>query len=461
MLRALCFAFCVFLVGCEGDVATPATDDGSGDTVTDPMPGGNSGAGVVTVDGGGFSLVLGTDALTLVEGTSSQISIQVQRDAGEDLPVVLSLAVESGSVDTPLQVALSDSSVGAAESGATLTVGMPISRLPIQPRQDRIVVSATNGSSDAQLSVDVSVTPTSAPDVYLLVGQSNMEGASEDDAKDSSPGGPDETNRRIRQLNVVQNEPSLWNDSDFTNESSNVVEPRFITAEDPLHQPRDPLGDSKGGTTVGMGLTFAKTALQNTTADIVLVPAAWSATGFCAGEDPELAWNAERSSNAEIGGTLLADRALTRLDMTLRDTGGIWRGILWHQGENDSNDAVCAQQYQNNLISLVDRLRTEARVDGRGAAARGDDADIPFVLGTMSFGDDERGEFSFVSDTKMIVDSVHRNIADNLAWSATVIADDLVPPAWSCGQGSCVHFGSAAYRELGVRYYNALVAIQP
>ena len=80
--------------------------------------------------------------------------------------------------------------------------------------------------------------------------------------------------------------------------------------------------------------------------------------------------------------------------MTLRETGGVLRGILWHQGGADSNDGACATRYAENLAQLVRRLRSEARVDARGPSARGGDAPVPFVVATQSRGDDERGRFS-------------------------------------------------------------------
>ncbi len=59
----------------------------------------------------------------------------------------------------------------------------------------------------------------------------------------------------------------------------------------------------KGGTIVGLGLSFAKTALADTTQRIYLVPAAWGASGFCKGAGDLLAWNAGSSSNSALGGS--------------------------------------------------------------------------------------------------------------------------------------------------------------
>ena len=152
-------------------------------------------------------------------------------------------------------------------------------------------------------------------------------------------------------------------------------------------------------------------------------------------------------SQPELGNTLLFDRALTRINETLLETGGILRGIIWHQGEDDSNGA-CAPFYEQNLITMVSEFRSRIIEDMRGSDARGPSANIPFVLGTMSKGVDDRGDFSNFSQAKSVVDSVHRNIAGLIPFSEVVLNDDLVPAnGFPCGGGSCIHFGAAALRE--------------
>ena len=205
----------------------------------------------------------------------------------------------------------------------------------------------------------------------------------------------DEPHPRIRQLNATSNSRLVFDErADFTDERVNVRPPAFTRAEDPLHDPRSSYGGPKRGTYVGPGLSFAKAMLPHTTRDIYLVPAAWGATGFCANHMGELAWNAEPRTADALGGSLLLERALVRLDTTLRESGGILRGILWHQGGADSNDIRCAERYADNLVRMVERLRREARADARGESARGERAAIPFVAATMSRGVDERGDYS-------------------------------------------------------------------
>ena len=267
-------------------------------------------------------------------------------------------------------------------------------------------------------------------------------------------------NGRIWQLNVAPNNNGIFSGfEDFVNESINAIEPQFIEAEDPLHDPRNPVVEYKGGTTVGLGLSFAKAALADTTQRIYLVPAAWGASGFCNVAGELLAWNAGSSSNSALGGSGLLERALTRLTMTMRDTGGVLRGILWHQGGADSNNQACADAYEQNLQLMVERIRRDALQDVRGPDARGSQASIPFIVATQSKGNDDRGDYSLWPSTKSKVDAVHRNIAAILPYADWVNNDDLVPPSYPCGSSSCVHFGATANRETGRRFYEALTRI--
>ncbi len=406
-----------------------------------------------------LELQLPSDRFELVEGASASLFVpfSVVRSPDNTRAVNLTLRAEHPSSESELFYQIQPSNLSQSESGATLEVRLGVGVAPLDFHERRFILSASDGNSVQEARVVFDVKPIKAPDVYLLVGQSNMEGSSEMFAKNTNPGGPDELNSRIRQLNVTSNSTDVFQqDWQFTDESANTSSPRYITAEDPLHEPRAPGRFSKEASFIGMGLSFAKAALPYTSQEIYLVPAAWSATGFCAGAADGLSWNAEPTPEGFLGGTLLADRALTRLNMTLRETGGVFRGILWHQGEADSNNNDCANRYAVNLQNLVARLRTDALEDARGANARGADVNIPLVVGSMSKGTDDRGSFASFGATKSVVDSVHRNIANSIVHAEFSNNDDLQPPTYPCGSGSCIHFGAAAYRIMGTRYHDAL-----
>jgi len=361
---------------------------------------------------------------TLQEGSSdgARFEISVAPDGREQ--VSLSVTPSQAADAKGVIVQLGKASLDRDDPATSVIFRLPIGMQPIFPHTRTFKILATSGDEVRSADIVLDVEPTAAPDVYLLIGQSNMVGSSEAGAKDVSPGGSDERNERIRQLNVTPN--------------TGVI---FGEKED------------------GPGLSFAKAALTGTTQSIYLVPAAWGASGFCQAIKDELAWNASRTNNAALAGTSLLERALTRLRMTLSATDGVFRAILWHQGGADSNDQACADSYADNLKRMVERLRREAAQDSRGASARGSNAPIPFIVATQSKGKDNRGDFSDWSSTKRQVDAVHRGVSGLLPFADWVNNDDLVPPAYPCGSGSCVHFGAAANREVGRRYYDALKRI--
>jgi len=388
--------------------------------------------------------------LTLREGDSNGVSINLSllRESGERRAVNLELNAVGERDAQEMHHIFSSPTLQPDESGSVLTLYLDVGVAPLLPHERHFQVVADDGGTQSYLDVFIDVKPTEAPDVYLLIGQSNMEGYSEVGSRQAYAGGLDERHPRIQQLNVLPNNRSLfYDDAFFTDELRNISSPTFVPAEDPLHEPRFIGIDGKEASFVGLGLTFAKAVASTSTAQIFLVPAAWGATGFCANSNGDLAWNAEATPTEPfLGGTLLTDRALTRLNMTLRETGGILRGILWHQGGADSNNSDCARTYARNF----------ARIDARGVSARGDSAMVPFIVATQSRGNDARGNFSIFSEAKRQVDEAQRTVASYIEHSDFVNNDDLIPPQYPCGQVSCVHFGASALREQGRRFYAAL-----
>ena len=446
---------------------------------TDGNVGGDVGGGVVDVAGGGDEItnivtpvdpsptgnfeIRSTDpSLVLVEGDKNGLSIplSLERKEGHDRPVQLTIEGVTDEDDafitssfTPLTLTPSDD-----ESEAILTLS--IGDLPLEPQEREFLITASDGVDQDVMPISVTVQPTSAPDVYLLVGQSNMVGFSGDGTREAFAGGLDEPNERIKQLNGSKNNEfdTFLSVEDYTSQTVNVVEPSIVTALDPLHIPLDINNENgKDESYIGLGLSFAKQALENTSAEIILVPAAWSGSSFCANDSgPPGNWMADPSDNPDLGNTWLFDRAVTRANLAISETGGVLRGILWHQGESDANDR-CAPLYEENLTDLVDALRTRVEAVGSDELLRSSGT-IPFILGTMSRGADERGDLSVYLESKQAIDDVHRNFPNVVDGVAISINDDLIPAnGYPCGNTSCIHFGPGALREMGQRYYDGLL----
>ncbi len=405
------------------------------------------------------------EPVVLTEGNDegANIPIVIRRQPGYTSPITITVNGVTDEDSRLISTSVLQQTLSGTESFSSINMRLAIDDLPIMPQQRIFNVDATDGVNTASIAVQVNIDPVKAPDVYLLIGQSNMVGFSNDGTKLAGPGGPDEPHPRILQLNVSKNDQYdiFSTEASYTSASANIFgDTPIVIAEDPLHVPSDPTNTGKSDAYIGMGLSFAKAALPNTTANIVLVPAAWSATSFCKSPEggPLGQWNAQATDNPNLGNTWLFDRAVTRTNIALAETGGVLRGILWHQGESDSFDANCASVYLANLERMAKQLRLNIAPDIRGGDLRRENANIPFVLGTMSRGIDEREDLSQFWFEKQLVDDAHRTLPSKVAHAATSINDDLIPSnGYPCGNTSCIHFGAAAFREMGARYYQTLL----
>ncbi len=419
---------------------------------------GGGSSGSATDPSGDFAMDVGAVG-ELIEGSSDALFIPVNIERSNGYSGSVTLRVEGQTRDDVAELTArypNEAFTPDNDSGGVL-LNLAIADLALMPHTRSLVLIASDGVDEHRYPIEVSVEPVNAPDVYLLIGQSNMVGSSGEGTREAYPGGPDESNVRVKQLNVTYNDMfgTFATADAYTDPSANIREPAITVAEDPLHVPRGEFADdgaAKSDSYIGLGLTFGKQALNDTTREVVLVPAAWSGSAFCANDDgPTGQWNAGPTTNPALGNTLLYDRAITRVDNALAETGGILRGILWHQGESDANE-ICAPLYRDNLVRLIESMRSDIAVDARGAAARGPDVNIPFVVGTLSVG----GDVAEYTAPKLQIDQTLRDMPNQARHVGLSLHDDLVPPAYPCGNGGCIHFGPEAYREMGRRYYAAL-----
>ncbi|MEO6740875.1 MAG: sialate O-acetylesterase, partial [Chthoniobacteraceae bacterium] len=150
--------------------------------------------------------------------------------------------------------------------------------------------------------------------LFLLVGQSNMAGRGTVEEQDKTP------HPRVLMLNKA----GAW-----------------VPAIDPLHFDKAAAG-------VGLGKTFATLyAEANPGITVGLIPCA-------VGGSPIDSWK----PGAFYAGTKShpRDDAMQRAHLALKS--GTLKGILWHQGESDSNTKL-APSYEAKLHDLVARMRKE------------------------------------------------------------------------------------------------------
>ena len=230
------------------------------------------------------------------------------------------------------------------------------------------------------------VTMRGERDTFLLIGQSNMAGR-----------GRFHEVTRLADPRVLMFRDGLW-----------------IPAEEPLHADRPNIAG------VGLGMSFAVELLRHVPQGTIgLLPCAVGGT-------PLRRW---------MPGADLYTTALSVARLGLEH--GVLKGILWHQGENDSGNADDARSYGERFTQMIEGLRADL---GGGS--------IPVIAG-------ELGEFLEEShwSCARIVNQQLRGLERTLPLYGCVSAEGLAD------NGDRVHFDSRSLRELGIRYANKFLAI--
>lgn len=223
-------------------------------------------------------------------------------------------------------------------------------------------------------------------DLFLLVGQSNMAGRGRVTEADQTPVDG------VLMFNAGQ----AW-----------------VPAVDPLHFDKPKVAG------VGLGRSFGIEIAKASPGKVIgLIPCAVGGTGI----DVWMPGAEDPATNTHPW-----DDAMIRAKAAMKD--GTLRGILWHQGESDSNPEKAAA-YEAKLHDLIARFR-----DDLGTP------DLPFIAGQLG-----RFEGKPWGDAKHIVDKAHQELPSKVAATAFVSADGLVDG------GDKTHFDAESMRGFGRRY---------
>lgn len=221
--------------------------------------------------------------------------------------------------------------------------------------------------------------------LFLLAGQSNMAGR----------GIVEEQDRTVHPRVLTLTKDNTW-----------------APAVDPIHFDKSVAGVCLGRT---FGITIADASPDIT---VGLIPCA-------AGGSPISSWepggyHAQTKSHPY-------DDAIARARVAMQ--AGTLKGILWHQGESDSNEKK-AGAYGEKLEALVARFRKDL-----------DAPELPFVVGQLGIFEQRPW-----SDGRKQVDAAQRHLAE------TVPRTVFVPSAGLTPNPDLVHFDAASLREFGKRY---------
>ncbi|HSH95697.1 MAG TPA: sialate O-acetylesterase, partial [Roseimicrobium sp.] len=173
-----------------------------------------------------------------------------------------------------------------------------------------------------------------------------------------------------------------------------------------------------GGSGMGPGLSFAQEMVR-------MAPSIRIGLAPCAvGGSPLKRW--------EKGGDLYA-RALERAQAARK--GGTLKGLLWHQGETDSNNASDASSYQDRLVKMLTDFREDLGLP-----------DLPVVVGQL-------GDFVDAPKAQTVRNALV-TMPGQLAHVAFVDSTGLMD------KGDRLHFNAAAAREFGIRYALVMRTLQ-
>ena len=241
---------------------------------------------------------------------------------------------------------------------------------------------------DSVSAQDVSLPTKERFQLFLLVGQSNMAGRGEIANQDTTP------HSRVLMLDKTG---------------------KWVAAIDPMHFDKPAAG-------VGLGKTFGQIiADADPGVTVGLIPCAVGGSPIDAWKPGE--YYAPTKSHPW-------DDSMKRADIALKS--GTLSGILWHQGESDSNREL-SEAYEAKLHDLIKRFRGKLNSNN-----------VPFIVGQMGKFEDARwDEFHFQ------VDLAHR------ALPAKVPNTSYVSSVGLNHKGDKVHFDSESFRELGKRYAEA------
>lgn len=174
---------------------------------------------------------------------------------------------------------------------------------------------------------------------------------------------------------------------------------------------------------VSLAVSFADEYQKKFGVDVGLIPCADGGSSL---ED----WTA--------GGQLYTHAVYqTRLAQSLSEV----RGILWHQGEADSNDEEQARTYAPRFMKILSALREDCALQR-----------VPVVLG-------ELGEF--LGDNPEQKEPHYRLVNRALASLAAEDPGIALASSKGCGSnGDYLHFDAASLREFGRRYFEKYMELR-
>ena len=243
-------------------------------------------------------------------------------------------------------------------------------------------------------------------DLWVLAGQSNMEGVG--DLSEVETSHPLVHSFQSRESWAPAEEPLHWL-GESPRPVHHVLWGQPVPTEVPL---RDP-ARAKGA---GLGLSFAKARVEQRGVPVGLVPAAHGGTSM-------QQWDPASKGQ---GGHSLYGATLERV----KAVGGKVAGILWYQGESDANPTDAAL-YEARMTTLVQSFRADLG-----------QPDLPFYYVQLG---------GFVTDPDPGLVSGWNSVRESQrTWQSSLSNVGMVS-AIDCGLDDGIHIDTAGLKTLGKR----------
>ncbi len=288
-----------------------------------------------------FQLLVASAVLTIWAGAAAALTIEgvspmqvLQVDDSGKAALALSGEASGASAEVLIDLAGESSLVESWQPLGNVSEGKYVGEISLDAGGPYRVAVRTVDEAGVVLE-EASVSGVLAGDLWVLAGQSNMQGVGNLDENIAKPH-PQVNLLRMNHEWTMAREPI-----NVLPESPDAVHGTYATEADRIKAIKDSYRGSKGA---GLGLGFARAMVEATGRPVGLIAVAHGGTSM-------EQWNPNKKGDGgnSLYGSMLAQVAAA---------GGKVRGVLWYQGESDANPND-APTYGDRFKTLISEMRAD------------------------------------------------------------------------------------------------------
>lgn len=281
--------------------------------------------------GAGMLAYCGIASAITLEGVAPMQVFQVD---GDTATVALAGAAAGSTVEVRIEDARRSNLTSSWEALGAVSGGRYAGEIRLEEGGPyRIGVRALNAGGDVAEQTEVS--GVLAGDLWVLAGQSNMQGVGNLDEHVTEPHPQVHLLRMNHEWNLAS-EPIH-----ILQESPDPVHGTFASEQDRINAVKGAYEGDKGA---GLGMAFAHAMVTTTGRPVGLIATAHGGTSM-----EQWNPNAKDKGSESLYGSMLAQ---------VKAAGGKVRGVLWYQGESDANPND-AKTYGDRFKTLISSMRSD------------------------------------------------------------------------------------------------------